>query len=137
MDTFEQKRNSIIYLAKEIIREIFKVSLVSYLLLYLIDNYQIGFVSDYFNINILLTIALITGVITIIFKEETLDDNLQKSLTKMDYLFIIIIGIISSLLVYFNIKEIGKLAYLISAVTGVIIILISILLLKDSSADET
>ncbi len=135
MDSFEQKRSNIIWISKEIICEIFKVALVSFLLLYLADSISVGYVSDYFNINILLVITIISGIITVAFKEEPVKDAAMP-MKKWDYIFILLLGIASTSIIYCRISEIGKLAYLISAVSGVIIILISILLISSSTDNK-
>jgi hypothetical protein len=130
-----QKRNNFLWLIQEIIKEIFKISLISYLLFYLVENFKAGFISDYFNLNILLIITIISGVLTVGGKKEVEEREVKKIKVK-DYVFIIVLGAVAAGLIYYSIKEIGKLAYLISIVSGVIVILISILLLNDSFDDE-
>ena len=132
----EQKRRVFLWLIKSIIEEIFRVSLISYLLFYLIDDFRKGFISDYFNLNILLGFTIISGIITVAWQKEEKERKIPK-IQKKDYIFIVILGLISAGLIYYRIKEIGKLAYLISAISGIIIILISILLLKEPMEEET
>ena len=45
-------------IAKELIAEIFKISLLSYLLFYLIEDFFPGFVSGFFSMDILLGIVV-------------------------------------------------------------------------------
>jgi len=130
-----QRRNNFLYMTQEIIKEIFKISLISYLLFYLVENFKAGFISDYFSLNILLIITIISGVLTV-GGEKEVEEKGKYSLKVRDYIFIIILGLIAAGLIFYSIKEIGKLAYLISIVSGVIVILISILLLNDSFDDE-
>jgi len=126
-----QKRNNFLWMIQEIIKEIFKISLVSYLLFYLIENFKVGFISDYCNLNILLIITIVSGILTVAGKEEV-EENKREKIKVKDYMFILILGLVAAGLIFYNIKEIGKLAYLISIVSGIIIILISILLINSS-----
>jgi len=130
-----QKRNNFLWLTQEIIKEIFKISLISYLLFYLVENFKAGFISDYFNLNILLIITIISGVLTVGGKKEV-EEREKYSIKIRDYIFIVILGLVAAGLIFYSIKEIGKLAYLISTVSGVIIMLISILLLNNSFDDK-
>jgi len=130
-----QKRNNFLWLIQEIIKEIFKVSLISYLLFYLVENFMTGYITDYFNLNILLIITIISGILTVAGEKEV-GEKEERRIKVKDYIFIIILGLVAAGLIFYNIKEIGKLAYLISIVSGIIIVLISILLLKDSFDDK-
>ena len=125
-----QKRDNFLWLAQAVIKEIFKISLISYLLLYLMENFKAGFISDYFNLNIILIITIISGILSVSGEKEVAEKEIERIKVK-DYVFITILGAIAALLIYYGIKDIGKLAYLISAVSGVIIILISILLISE------
>lgn len=46
------------------ISEIFQVGLLTYFLLFLLEYLQMGFVTFFFNLNILLGVVLVSGVIT-------------------------------------------------------------------------
>lgn len=129
------KKEAIWWLTKEIISEIFKVSLISYLLFYLIESFKSGFITDYFDLNILLIITILGGVFTVLFKKEEPKKKVQK-IRKRDYIFIIILGVVATGLIYYKIKEIGWLSYIISSISGIIIILISILLLNENEQND-
>lgn len=130
------KKEAILWLIKEIISEIFKISLITYLIFYLIDSFKTGFITDYFNLNLLLIITILSGIFTVIFKKEVeVKKELQK-IKKREYIFIIFLGIISAGLIYYKIKSIGRLSYIISIISGIIIILLSILLLNDQQEDD-
>src|SRR3990167_10960737 len=125
-----QKFENFNYLLTEVISEIFKVSLIAYLSFYLIDSFANGFVTNFFNLNILLYTAIITGVLTAWIR----DDNDDKKISKVGHekqkpgikenIFIIFLGIAAGLLIYYKIKDIGWIAFVISPLAGIIIILI-------------
>jgi len=56
-------------------------------------------------------------------------------LTKKDYFFIAVLEISGMLIIWYKIKEIGNLAYLISIIAGVLIIFISLLLNEEDEKD--
>lgn len=130
------KKEAIWWLTKEIISEIFKVSLISYLIFYLIESFKAGFIADYFNLNILLIITILSGVFTVLFKKEEESKKEVQKIRKRDYIFIIILGVVATGLIYYKIKEIGWLSYVISPISGIIIILISILLLNEQQEND-
>ncbi len=110
-----------------IITEIFKVSLISYLIFYLIDHFISGFVTDHFNLNILLIITIVAGVLTVsIDKDKRVEEKNKKV---PNCIISTIFGIIGAAIIYLQIKDIGIFSYIISLTVGAIIILITNLLL--------
>lgn len=128
-------REDLWWFLRESVNEIFKISLISYLLFYLIDDFKNGFISNYFNLNILLITVIITGVLTVLLKSEK-EERENNKIRRRDYIFIIILGVITAGIIYYRIKEIGKLSFAIAIISGVIIILLSILFIGESSNKE-
>jgi len=127
------KYNKSIYLniIKDLIREIFKMSLISFFIFLFIENFNEGFITNYLDINIFLISTIISGILYLIIKQE--DDNVEKYSFKIrDYILVIICCIVGSSIIFYNIKEIGKLSYLISVITGIIMFLIFVLLFNKS-----
>lgn len=122
-------------IAKELIVEIFKISLLSYLLFYLLEDFFQGFVSGFFSMNILLGIVVGSGVFTVVVqKEEKKEDDIKEVKNKIrvrDIIFIVILSIIAGGLIYLKTKDLGKLGLVISIISGIIILLMSILLLIE------
>ncbi|MFC1687638.1 hypothetical protein ACFL0L_03595 [Patescibacteria group bacterium] len=131
----ENKSQRIWQFTRQIIKELFKVSLVSYFLLYLINDLAPGFVSRYFNLNIVLVIIVVSGIISIFGGEEEVKKE-KKHIRMLDYIFILIAGLITAILIFVGIKDMGKLAYLVSIVAGGIVIIISILLFHEPTKDH-
>jgi hypothetical protein len=59
-------------------REFFQVFLVTYLLLTLAETYREGFVSNFFNINYLLAVVLVSGVAMVLTETEQKQVKLHK-----------------------------------------------------------
>lgn len=66
--TTEQK-NSIKQFILDIIDDILKVSLISFLILTLFEMWRPGFVVNYLNMNALLTIVLSSGIVSLLFNQ--------------------------------------------------------------------
>lgn len=131
-----EKRSAFWFLA-ELAGEIFQVSLIAYLVFYLIEDLKAGFITDYFNLNILLILTILSGVLTVLFKKEGAEKKEEVvKIRKKDYIFVVILGIVTTGLIYYRIRETGWLAPVISIISGVIIILMSILLLWDKGEEE-
>lgn len=129
-------------ITKELISEIFKISLLSYLAFYLIDDFFPGFVSDFLNMNIVLGIVVASGIFTVAAQQdkeaaEEKEEEKKNKIRARDIAFIMILGVFSGFLIYWKTKTIGSLAVPISIISSVIIILMSFLLLiEDESANQ-
>ncbi|XOU94782.1 MAG: hypothetical protein ACNFW9_01815 [Candidatus Kerfeldbacteria bacterium] len=130
-----EDRNNIIQGVKEIVNEIFKVSLISYFLFLLIESANPGFVEGYFNLTILIYVVICTGLISLIFKEEDIE-IVNTKYKVSDWLMIIFIGICAMIFIYFQIEDLGNLSYYISILAGIIIILVSFFLLNDNDIED-
>ena len=126
--------------AKELIAEIFKISLLSYLIFYLIEDFFPGFVTNFFSMNILLGIVAGSGVFTVISqKEESKEGEGKEAKNKIrarDIVFIVILSIIAGGLICIKTKDLGKLGLVISIISGIIILLMSILLLTEEEKND-
>lgn len=119
---------------KLIIADIFQASLLLYLLLSLIELYRSGFASIFINLNYLLWIALISGLIMLIFgKQEKKAPStiIQKQMQWWDYLFILFLGLAAGILIYLKISELHWIAILISAFACILIWLLAYLIFNE------
>ncbi len=116
-----------------IIHHLFQTLLVTYLLLLLIEQVSIGFVSTYLNLNYLLIIVIISGILSV-FSEP---DKIKHEKPKLkDYIYIAILSISGFIIIKFKTAELGWLSYAISTVAGILIALLSILILEDDEKEE-
>ncbi|MCD4844535.1 MAG: hypothetical protein K8R25_08620 [Methanosarcinales archaeon] len=60
----------------------------------------------------------------------------KESITTKDHIFIIGAGIFGSGIIYYKKLETGWLSYVISAMAGILIILLSILILEDENDED-
>jgi hypothetical protein len=131
-----------------IISELFNVSLVTYLILLLLETLSKGFVSDFFNLNILLGIVLVSGIIMVsplaekrnLGMWDLVDRRMDLLLAKIkfkkvisenDFYFAILVSVGGGVLVYFKTQELGNLSILIGIITMVIIALLSYLIFTE------
>ena len=77
----------------------------------------------------MLIITIILGVITILtYKPKQAE---KKKLTSLDNYFIYFLGIAGAVLVYFKINNLGWISYLISALSGILIIVLNKLIVEE------
>lgn len=134
MNIEKLEKNRMVMTFMEFNHELFSTLLVTFLLLLLAETIWSGSVSAHLNINYLLVIVIISGAISILTRKE--EQKVEKvKITKKDYLYIGALGIAGSLIIWYKIKDIGNLAYLISIVAGALIILLSLLLFKEDEKD--
>lgn len=115
---------------------LFEISLLWYLLFYLIDDFFPGFVTTYLNLNILIFAIITSGIVVTMIspkREATSIYHSTKpnSISKKYVLLIVFLGMISSLLIYAKLDFDSWLRPTIAGLSGLIIIFLSILLLLE------
>lgn len=128
-----EKNGKIAYLL-ELNHNLFLTLLVVYLFLLLAEMIQKGSVSVYMVINYLLIIVIASGIISVLTRSEDVKPE-KVDLTKKDYVYIGAMGIAGASIIWYKIKSIGELAYLISTIAGVLIILLLLLLFEEDEND--
>lgn len=114
----------------DINQEFFSTMLLTYLLLLLAEFIWEGSVTNHINTNYFLIIVIISGAVSILTQKDV-EKQEKVELTITDYRYIAILGIVGSLIIWYKIKDLGNLAYLISGVAGALIILLSLLLFEE------
>lgn len=110
------------------INHVFQAILITYLALLLVEQLWVGVVSNYLNLNYMLALVIILGVLDI-FSEHRNQEH--KNPTKKDYLFIIVLAILGFIIIKIKTAQLGWLSWLISIIAGVLIALLSILVLEE------
>ena len=118
------------------VRATFQVLLVLFLLTLLVRELYPG-VTGWVNINYFLILVIIFGIAAVLTNDEDQDAREPAIITKRDYLFIGAASIAGTVIVWYKIQDIGKLAYLIAILSGALIFLLSILVLDDDEEGQS
>lgn len=122
------KNNKFLSLVSYIAHNFFIVTLVLYLTLFLLENIFTGFVSNNFDLNIILIPLFILGVLTAIFPQlEALPQITKPSM--LDYLLIGIFTELTFFIVWYKLIDLGKISIFIAIGSSLIVFLVSILML--------
>jgi hypothetical protein len=114
--------------------EFFQYSLITYLILLLAETIKEGFVSFFFNLNILLIVVLASGVIMVLTHNEHLEPERTKHKIKTaDVEYTILLATGGAFLVWYKTQDLGIISFVIAGLTAMIILLLSFLLLTDNS----
>lgn len=116
-----------------LVNHIFQVLLVTYLLLLLVEQIWTGLVSVYLNLNYLLVIVILAGILDV-FSEPR--EKKKEEITKKDYLYVILLGIAGFIIIKFKTASLGWLSWLISIIAGILIVLLSLLVLEDDEDEN-
>lgn len=121
-----------------IVTTTFQMMLTIFLVTLLIHEFKPLWVEHYISLNNFLIIIIILGILAVLVEPEELQPaKEQESITRKDYIVISLSGIIGSIIVWYKIKDIGWVAYLIAAMSGILIITLSILMIEESGNDYT
>ena len=120
----ERVKKALIHLNKNI----FQYLLIFYLVILLVQEYNENFLK-FLNMNYTLILTIVLGIITVLtYKPKQVE---KKKLTSLDNYFIYFLGIVGAVLVYFKINDLGWISYLISALSGILIIVLNKLIVEE------
>jgi len=126
----EPKYREFLEFLRDIVQNIFEASLVLYLIFLLLETIKEGFISFFFNLNILLVVVLISGVIAVLVGKEEVEGEAQaQEFTLKDLVFILGLGLLGTVLVWYKTADLGALSYLLSILSGILIVLLSVITL--------
>ena len=109
-------------------QEVFQFSLLTYLVLFLIETLKTGAVSAYFNMNILLGVVLVSGGVIVLTYSEKMP--VQKA-TIEDVKNGFFLALLGGCGIYFVTSDLGYLAIVIAVLTGLTLFLFTVLLYID------
>jgi hypothetical protein len=115
------------------INTIFQYVLVAYLILLLIEEVWPNSISVYLNLNYLLFITIVFGVLSA-FSSPRPEE--KKPVTKKDYFFVIVLAVVGFVLIKYKTGELGGLSWVISIISGFLIFLVSLLILEEDEDNE-
>lgn len=102
-----------------LVKDIFIISFITYIVLFILEWYKTGLVTNYFNINIVLIICLISGIITsLVFKSDSGKSVVKKILY---YIFYLILAVIFGILIYNILTYSGRKEILLAIISGVVL----------------
>lgn len=124
-------------LAKIGITTIFQIVLTAYLLMLLVQEFYLSD-KEWLDMNYFLITVIFFGAVSVLINNDKRENTICEpvELTKKDYIFIAIAGIAGAVIVWYKIKDIGWVSYLIGAMSGVLIITLSILMMEESGEDD-
>lgn len=115
-----------------IAEEFFQFSLITYLLLLFTEAIKKGFVSFFFNPNILLTIVLVSGIIMVITDNPAFRSPAHhKKISFSQKLYLCLLTIGSMFLLYATVAHLGPIALIITIIMGTLIVFLSLLLFEE------
>lgn len=122
--------------AQEVIAEIFKVSLLLYLFFFLIEYFKSGFISVFFNMNVLLGIILISGFLAMV-DAPTHDNPTPQPLGKRGIFMAAAIMVVTALVTYYSVRSLGKFTLVIVPLVSIVSVLIGWLFLTSDDTKKT
>ncbi|HSX39316.1 MAG TPA: hypothetical protein VLI92_01875 [Candidatus Saccharimonadales bacterium] len=115
------------------VKYLFETSLFLYIICIVLDLIKTGFVSNVFDLNILLAVVLVSGVLSALLGYEEVTQIGKPTITDSNWYFIIGISCIGAVVIFIKTMYLGNISYFITGATFIISILLSYLVLIDDS----
>lgn len=117
----------------ELINSLFQGFLVAYLILLLVEQVWSGTVSFYMNLNYLLIVVIVLGILDVFSSHASVK---KTEVTWKDKAYIWLLGIAGFVIIKFKTAELGWLSWMISLIAGILIVLLSKLVLEEDENEE-
>jgi len=130
-------RNRYCRVTLEFLRYLFLPSLVTFLLLSLIEAVFPESVSRYINLNYWLIGVIITGVITALTGTGTEYRKDKIVSIRNDIIPIICFGVVGAGIVWYQTRDLGWPSYIISPVAGILIVLLTLIVWQEPNEEES
>ena len=116
-----------------IINYLFQTLLITYLLLLLSEQIWQGTVSVYLNLNYLLLVVILAGILDV-FSIKPLVHKSHP--TPLDYFFIFFLGVLGFAIIKFKTQQLGMLSWIIAVIASILIILLSVIVLQEDEDEH-
>lgn len=123
----KHRKNKYLRWAVELTHGLFPMLLVVYLVLLLVETVFKGSISSYLNLNHLLIAVIVVGIIAILTSSREAAKIKEGHLIRKGIFIILGVGVLGAVIVWYKTMEIGWISYVISVVSGGLIVLLSIL----------
>ena len=111
---------------REFAQTLFQTLLITYLLLILLETISSRSVSSYINLNYLLIIITVVGVVAVLMEPIRLESITREHLNRKSIFLILCAGIAGTVIIWYKTQEIGWLAFVISLLGGFLVVLLSV-----------
>ncbi len=123
----DRRKRFLVYLFG-VTAELFQISILSYLIFYLIETFLTGFVSDRLKLNVVLWVVLASGALTVVLQDRVpvpLEERRNQASRRRDWLFVAGTGLAAAGLLYLKLKDLGWLGLAVAFISGAIVVLVS------------
>jgi len=119
-------------------KKLFVIALIVYLVGFLLEITLPGFISNNFNLNYVLVVVLILGVLAVLAPDEETKEEIVEKPRKADYLMFAGMGIIGGLLMFYksDLNLVPRILFSIFVAGFIIAISIYLLTAKDEEDSE-
>jgi hypothetical protein len=136
MKSLVKAGKSVFVWCRDLVKTIFPILLVTYLLLILLEALFEGSVSSYLNLNYLLIAVIVFGIGALLAAPGKAERVKGEPLTAKSIIIIICAGLGGAIIIWYKTREMGWLSYVISVVGGGLIVILSLLIWRNDDGEE-
>ena len=116
----------------QLLSNLFQASFIIYLISLLIEEFISGFVTRWIKVDYLLYLVLFLGGLTLLTVNDKYHSNKRLIRINLPHYFTLAgLAILSAGLIWYKLKDLGLISYAISILSGLIIFVISLLILRN------
>jgi len=112
-----------------IFKDLFMVSFAAYIVLFIMEWYKTGLVTNHVNLNIVLLVCILSGIITALTYQKLDSQNIVKKI--FYYLLIFFLSVIFGIIIFNSFTSIGRKEIIISVVSTVVMFVSLTLIYKN------
>ena len=117
--------------ALRVVRALFVILLITFLLLLLLNNIWGLSVSPYLNLNYLLLAVIVTGAVAVLSWPDRVEVEEMGRLGRRDTILAACSGLAGGIIVWHTVKGIGWFSYFASVMIGGLVLLLSVLVMTE------
>ncbi len=122
------------------VKEVFLTALITYVVLTIVDKLIPGFVSRQFNMEVLLGIVLLTGVLSVFLLQREPPSNVVPATPRSRrwlILYASIFGLLAAILVWLQTAQLGWISIPMAVVSGLTLVALALLLQQDDDDEKS
>jgi len=118
---FSSKTGQWLWLLAKVSNLVFIVAGLTFVVYFILEDFKTGLISNYFDLNLLLTVALISGLIKVLLPADNQEENPSF---KNNYLYFAVLALLAGAFSYQHLQIFQEMSYFMALIIGLSLFII-------------